>query len=93
MKRQAQFSAIRRGLSGWYRRTARDFPWRRTSDPYAIWVSEILLQQTRTTAAIPYYRRFLKLFPDVRTLAAADLQDVLKAWEGLGYYSRARNLH
>ncbi|MCY2923850.1 MAG: A/G-specific adenine glycosylase [Planctomycetota bacterium] len=93
MKPQEQFAAIRRLLSKWYRRTARDFPWRRTSDPYAIWVSEIMLQQTRTTAAIPYYERFLTLFPDVRSLATADLQGVLKAWEGLGYYSRARNLH
>ena len=93
MKSQEQFAAVRRGLSAWYRRTARDFPWRRTSDPYAIWVSEIMLQQTRTTAAIPYYLRFLTLFPDIAALAAADLQEVLKAWEGLGYYSRARNLH
>ncbi|MCY2930216.1 MAG: A/G-specific adenine glycosylase [Planctomycetota bacterium] len=93
MKPQEQFAAIRRLLSKWYARTARDFPWRRTCDPYAIWVSEIMLQQTRTTAAIPYYQRFLAIFPDVRSLAEADLEKVLKAWEGLGYYSRARNLH
>jgi len=93
MKRHEQFAPVRRRLLAWYRRTARDFPWRRTSDPYAVWVSEIMLQRTRTTAAIPYYQRFLRLFPTVHALAKADLQQVLKAWEGLGYYSRARNLH
>jgi A/G-specific adenine glycosylase len=72
---------------------ARDLPWRRTSDPYAIWVSEIMAQQTRVETVVPYYRRWLERFPDVRSLAAAPVDAVLKEWEGLGYYSRARNLH
>ena len=84
---------IRRALLAWFRRSARDLPWRRTRNPYRIWLSEILLQQTRIDTALPYYRRFLKTFPSVRALAAADEDEVLKAWEGLGYYSRARNMH
>jgi A/G-specific adenine glycosylase len=76
----------------WYRKNHRDLPWRRTSDPYRIWVSEIMLQQTRVQAAIPYYERFLERFPDIATLAAASEEDVLTLWSGLGYYSRARNL-
>ncbi|MBL8849177.1 MAG: A/G-specific adenine glycosylase, partial [Planctomycetaceae bacterium] len=72
---------------------ARDLPWRRTRDPYAVWISEIMLQQTTVTAVIPYYERFLAAFPTVFALAAADEHDVLKLWEGLGYYSRGRNLH
>jgi A/G-specific adenine glycosylase len=72
---------------------ARDLPWRRTRDPYAIWISEVMLQQTRVDAVVPYYERWLERFPDVHTLADAQLDDVLKAWEGLGYYSRACNLH
>jgi A/G-specific adenine glycosylase len=70
----------------------RDLPWRNTRDPYAIWVSEIMLQQTRVETVIPYYRRFLERFPDVRSLAAAREPDVLSLWSGLGYYGRARNL-
>ena len=70
----------------------RDSPWRETRDPYAIWVSEIMLQQTRAETVISYYERFLVRFPDARALAQAPEEDVLKAWEGLGYYSRARNL-
>jgi A/G-specific adenine glycosylase len=85
--------AIRRNLLQWYRANARDLPWRRTKDPYAVWLSEILLQQTRVDQGTPYYERFLKQFPDVASLANASEQAVLKAWEGLGYYSRARNLH
>ena len=85
--------ALARALAGWYARGHRDLPWRRTRDPYRIWVSEIMLQQTRVETAIPYYERFLVRFPDVEALAAADLDEVLKAWEGLGYYARARNLH
>jgi A/G-specific adenine glycosylase len=77
----------------WYRKNKRDLPWRRTTDPYAIWVSEIMLQQTQVATVIPYYKNFLKFFPSVRDLARADLSRVLKVWEGLGYYSRARNLH
>lgn len=84
---------LRRRLLAWYRRHQRSLPWRETNDPYRIWISEIMLQQTRVDTVIPYYHRFLKTFPDVRTLALATLQDVLKAWENLGYYSRARNIH
>jgi A/G-specific adenine glycosylase len=79
-------------LVEWYRRGHRDLPWRRTQDPYGIWVSEIMLQQTRAQAVIPYYQRFLERFPTVESLAAAAEQDVLALWAGLGYYSRARNL-
>jgi len=80
-------------LLAWYRRAHRDLPWRRTRDPYAIWVSEIMLQQTRVETVVPYYGRFLGRFPTVRALAAAPLDDVLAAWSGLGYYRRARFLH
>jgi A/G-specific adenine glycosylase len=83
----------RRRLLGWYRRHKRDLPWRRTLDPYAIWISEIMLQQTTVGAVVPFFERWMKSFPDVRSLAAAPLQKVLKAWQGLGYYVRARNLH
>ncbi len=79
-------------MLAWYRAERRDLPWRGTRDPYAIWVSETMLQQTRVEAVIPYYERFLARFPDVGTLASADLDDVLSVWAGLGYYSRARNL-
>jgi len=82
----------RRRLLRWYRRERRDLPWRRTRDPYAIWVSEAMLQQTRVETVIPYYERFLELFPDAESLARADSDAVLGAWAGLGYYSRARNL-
>jgi len=77
----------------WYRVHGRDLPWRGTADPYAIWISEIMLQQTQVATVLPYYERFLSRFPTVRDLAAAPLDDVLKAWEGLGYYARARHLH
>jgi A/G-specific adenine glycosylase len=80
-------------LLRWFEKNGRDLPWRKTQDPYAIWVSEIMLQQTRVATVIPYYQEFLKLFPTVRHLAKANLLEVLKTWEGLGYYSRARNLH
>jgi A/G-specific adenine glycosylase len=80
-------------LLAWYRAHRRDLPWRRTGDIYAVWVSEVMLQQTRVETVIPYYGRFLARFPTVAALAAAPLQDVLKLWEGLGYYTRARNLH
>ncbi len=83
---------IRRALLGWYRVNRRDLPWRRTHDPYAIWISEAMLQQTRVETVIPYYERFLEHFPDVKSLASADADDVLGLWAGLGYYSRARNL-
>jgi A/G-specific adenine glycosylase len=85
-------SGVRRRLAAWYRRHARDLPWRGTADPYAVWISEIMLQQTQVATVGAYYRRWLERFPDVRSLAEAAEADVLKAWEGLGYYSRARNL-
>jgi A/G-specific adenine glycosylase len=85
--------SVRRALLTWYRRHQRDLPWRRTSDPYAVWVSEIMLQQTQVATAIPYYERFMKRFPTAKKLATAPLDRVLKAWEGLGYYSRCRYLH
>ena len=87
------FQRIGQRLVAWGRRAQRDLPWRRTRDPYAIWVSEVLLQQTRVEAAAPYYERFLRAFPDLHALATAPEERVLKAWEGLGYYARARNLH
>lgn len=88
-----RIAVIRSGLVRWYRRHQRDLPWRQTRDPYAIWVSEIMLQQTRVATAIGYYKRFMARLPTIESLAAAALDDVLKLWEGLGYYSRARNLH
>lgn len=84
---------FRRSLRAWYTRHARDLPWRRTADPYQIWISEIMLQQTTVTAVVPYFERFLERFPTVTALASADEQEVLRYWEGLGYYSRARNIH
>ena len=86
-------ASIQDELTGWYHRVHRDLPWRRTSDPYAIWVSEIMLQQTQVETVKPYYLRFMETFPDVETLAASPLEKVLHLWAGLGYYSRARNLH
>lgn len=80
-------------LLTWWDAGHADLPWRQSKDPYAIWVSEIMLQQTQITTVIPYYERWLNRFPTVQTLAEAPLDDVLKLWEGLGYYSRARNLH
>lgn len=84
---------LRQSLLAWYQQQGRILPWRQTRDPYAIWVSEIMLQQTQVKTVLPYYQRWLQLFPDVFALAEADQQQVLKAWQGLGYYSRARNLH
>lgn len=83
---------FRRRILAWYRKYKRDLPWRRTRDPYRVWISEIMLQQTRVAAVIPYYERFLDHFPDVNALASAPEQALLAAWAGLGYYSRARNL-
>jgi A/G-specific adenine glycosylase len=80
-------------LLAWYRSHRRDLPWRASRDPYRIWVAEIMLQQTRIAAVLPYFHRFLKKFPTVRSLARAREDDVLRLWSGLGYYSRARNLH
>jgi A/G-specific adenine glycosylase len=84
--------AVRRSLLEWYGKQRRALPWRATRDPYCIWVSEVMLQQTQVATVIGYYERWLRHFPDVAALAAADTEDVLRAWEGLGYYSRARNL-
>ena len=84
---------IQTKLLRWFQKNGRDLPWRKTRDPYAIWISEIMLQQTQVATVIPYYQRFLKSFPTVHDLAKSDLSKVLKTWEGLGYYSRARNLH
>lgn len=84
---------LARKLVAWFQEHQREMPWRKTRDPYAIWLSEIMLQQTQVATVIPYYERFLKKFPTVKDLAAAPLDDVLKLWAGLGYYSRARNLH
>ena len=86
-------SPFRRALLSWYNAHGRDLAWRRTRDPYAILVSELMLQQTQVATVIPYYDRWLRRFPDFRTLAAASESDVLHAWQGLGYYARARNLH
>jgi A/G-specific adenine glycosylase len=83
---------IRAPLLRWYDKHKRDLPWRHTSDPYAIWISEAMLQQTRVDTVIPYWERFLQIFPDVESLAQAELDDVYAVWTGLGYYSRARNL-
>lgn len=84
---------IARRVVAHFRKTRRDLPWRRAASPYAVWVSEIMLQQTRIDTALPYYERWLERFPTVEALAAAPLDEVLAAWAGLGYYSRARNLH
>lgn len=89
---QAPEKKIREALLRWYRANRRDLPWRRTQDPYAIWVSEIMLQQTRVAAVIEYYERFMREFPTVQALASAKEDRVLAAWSGLGYYRRARNL-
>ena len=84
---------FREALLDWFRDYQRDMPWRNTDNPYYIWVSEVMLQQTQVKKVVGYYNRFIARFPDVQHLAAAPLQDVLKVWEGLGYYARARNLH
>ena len=80
-------------LGDWFARRARPLPWRRDRDPYHVWLAEVLLQQTRVAQAAPYYERFLERFPDLEALAAGRLADVLKAWQGAGYYARARRLH
>ena len=85
-------SAVRLRLRRWYQKSKRDLPWRRTSDPYAVWIAEMMLQQTQVNTVIPYYERFLRAFPTVELLARAPLQRVLRHWSGLGYYRRAVNL-
>jgi len=86
-------SAIRHALLGWYDRNRRDLPWRRTRDPYRIWIAEVMLQQTTVRAATPFYEAFLKRFPTLQSLAEEPEEEVVGAWSGLGYYHRARNLH
>ncbi len=89
----SELKRLRKAARKWYDEHARDLPWRRTGDPYRIWISEIMLQQTTVVAVVPYFDRFLSRFPTVTELAAATQDEVLKYWEGLGYYSRARNIH
>ena len=86
-------SAVAARLARWYRRNRRDLPWRRARDPYRIWLSEVMLQQTRVATVIPYYRRFLRRFPTLAALSGAEVEEVLSLWSGLGYYRRARGLH
>jgi A/G-specific adenine glycosylase len=93
MQQNTSFGLIRSRLLAWFEQNARDLPLRQTRDPYAIWISEIMLQQTQTETVKAYYARFLKRLPSVRHLARARLHTVLKLWEGLGYYARARHLH
>ncbi len=80
-------------LAAWFRAQARDLPWRKSYDPYQVWISEVMLQQTKVDTVLPYFARWMEIFPDLATLAKADLTQLLKAWEGLGYYSRVKNLH
>ncbi len=86
-------ASLRHTLLSWYGQFGRDLPWRQSRDPYSLWVSEVMLQQTQVKTVMPYYKRWLNLFPTIEGLAIAEQQQVLKAWEGLGYYARARNLH
>lgn len=92
-KKIIEIQSLRKALIDWYLVNQRDLPWRKASNPYPIWVSEVMLQQTQVSTVLPYYREFLKRFPSLKRLARANLQEILKAWEGLGYYARARNLH
>ncbi len=92
MPERRDLAELRKRLLEWFRQFQRDLPWRRNKDPYRIWLSEIMLQQTRVAAVIPYYERFLERFPDIGALAEAPEEEVLRLWSGLGYYSRARNL-
>lgn len=92
MWEEEKIASFREKLLAWYDANKRDLPWRRTQDPYKIWISEIMLQQTRVDTVIPYYERFLDWFPTIADLAQAPEEKLLKAWEGLGYYSRVRNM-
>ncbi|UCF95585.1 MAG: A/G-specific adenine glycosylase, partial [Desulfobacterales bacterium] len=91
--RNRDLVVIRRQLYDWYAKNHRQLPWRQAANPYFIWVSEVMLQQTQVNTVVPYYHKFIAKFPDLEHLARADLDEVLKVWEGLGYYARARNLH
>jgi A/G-specific adenine glycosylase len=92
MIRARSLPTLRRKLLAWFERYRRDLPWRGTNDAYRVWLSEVMLQQTRVAAVIPYYERFLERFPTLEALASAPTEEVLRMWSGLGYYSRARNL-
>src|ERR1700728_4754581 len=92
MLSSTEIALFRTNLLEWFARYRRDLPWRRTRDPYNIWISEIMLQQTRVAAVIPYYERFLTRFPNFKALAESSERDLLAHWAGLGYYYRARNL-
>lgn len=91
--KKKEINGFQAQLTAWYDTHHRDLPWRKSGNPYYIWVSEVMLQQTQVDTVIPYFFRFIKRFEDVKSLAEADLQDVLKLWQGLGYYARARNFH
>ena len=93
MKLPFETEEVSTGLLAWYGKEGRDLPWRQPRDPYRIWLSEIMLQQTTVAAVIPYFERFLQRFPTLVDLGSASLDDVIAQWAGLGYYSRARNLH
>jgi A/G-specific adenine glycosylase len=93
VKEQRLAAELPRRLLAWYATAQRDLPWRRSRTPYRVWLSEVMLQQTRVDTVVPYYRRFLRRFPTLKALAQAPLDEVLKLWAGLGYYARARNLH
>ncbi|MFH0877624.1 MAG: A/G-specific adenine glycosylase [Candidatus Omnitrophota bacterium] len=84
---------FRKNLLAWYRQNARDLPWRTTRDPYKIWISEVMLQQTAVNAVIPYYQKWIRVFPTVEKVASASLPRILRMWQGLGYYKRAKNIH
>src|SRR6187401_661416 len=90
---KAWTASLRRDLADWFRRRKRDLPWRRTRDPYAVWLSEVMLQQTQVATVVDYFYRFTAAFPTIADLAAAPEPAVLRKWEGLGYYRRARQLH
>lgn len=86
-------TTLQKKLLSWYKKHHRKLPWREDSNPYKIWISEVMLQQTTVKTVLPYYKKWMKLFPDVESLSKAPLQKILKAWQGLGYYTRAKNLH
>ncbi len=92
ISKRREAAQLRRSLLRWYGLHRRELPWRNSRDPYRIWVSEVMLQQTRVRAVLPYYEKFLRLFPDINALAAAKEQTLLACWSGLGYYSRVRNM-
>ena len=92
MKRNKDYQHFKEELLAWFNKMQRDLPWRRTYDPYEVWVSEIMLQQTQMDRGVEYFTHWIKRFPDPQSIADAPEREILKAWEGLGYYSRARNL-